>query len=168
MNHYSSRDYALNKNNKGIVYDFADGEQEITVDDFLSANPELTHSDFDKWKAMSNADYLERDRVGCNTSYKDENLDWAAQKGKCSSVSPEDIYILALDELEEKEERNQRIMLAEQALDKLTVIQRRRYLLNIVSDLTAREIAADEGVAFQVVSKSILSAKKKIDKFIAK
>jgi len=168
MNHYVNYDYALNKKSTGIVYGFVDGAKEITLQDFLNEYPGATPDDFDALKAWSDNDYLERDRNGYNTTRKNVNLDWADQAGECGLASPEDSLVAAIDAREESEQRMRIVKLANQALDKLTDIQRRRYLLYVVDGLTVRKIAELEGVAFQVVDRSILSAKMKIQKFLEK
>jgi len=168
MNRYANNDYALNKKSTGIVYDFADGAKEITFADFLDENPGATPNDFAALKTWSDEDYHELDRNGYNATRKNVNLDWADQAGECCTESPEETLIAAIDALEESERMKQQAFFAKQALDKLTDIQRRRYLLYMVDGLTVREIAASEGVAFQVVDRSILAAKKKIKIFFLK
>ena len=167
MSHYAKNDYALNKKSAGIVYDFADGAKEITLEDFLDANPGATPDDFAALKAWSDEDYLESDRHGYNTTRMDVSLDWADQAGKCKSDSPEESLVAAIDAHEVSAQKEQRAALAKQALDKLSDIQRRRYLLYRVDGLTLRQIADMEGVAFQVIDRSISAAEKKIKKILA-
>ena len=57
--------------------------------------------------------------------------------------------------------------LANRALDRLTEIQRRRYLMYHVKGLTEEEIAVIENATHQAVSKSLLGAEKKIKKFLS-
>ena len=42
MKNYKDSDYALNKYSQGIVYKFADGIVEITLEDYLRDNPDKT------------------------------------------------------------------------------------------------------------------------------
>jgi len=53
------------------------------------------------------------------------------------------------------------------ALDKLTDVQRKRYLLYYVEELTIRQIADIEGVGHSKIQKSIEGAQKKIKKVLA-
>lgn len=53
-------------------------------------------------------------------------------------------------------------VLGADAATALTVVQYRRLMMHLVDKKTTREIAALEGVAQQVVSKSIIAARKKI------
>ena len=168
MNHYGYNDYAINKKSGGIVYDFADGAKEITLADFLAGTPGATPDDFASLKAWSDQNYLKLDRGGYNKTRKDVNLDWADQAGKCKTASPEDDLIAAVNAREESERRERQAVLAMQALERLTDKQRRRYLLYVTGGLTVREIATSEGIAFQVVGRSVLSAKKKMEKFLDK
>jgi FMN phosphatase YigB (HAD superfamily) len=174
MKNFKNSDYALNKYNDGIVYDFADGAKELTLADFLAANPGATAEDFAKLKAISDEDYRERDRNGYNQSHKDMNIEWAEQNGKCFAKSPEEAFIDAIEALGEAERRAKRVALAKLALGRLTDVQRRRYLLHVVDGLTTREIANLENSEYplehtthQAISKSLLQADKKIKKFLA-
>jgi len=53
------------------------------------------------------------------------------------------------------------------ALDKLTDVQRKRYLLYYVEELTIRQIADIEGVGHSKIQKRIEGAQKKIKKVLA-
>ena len=44
MKNYKESDYALNKYSQGIVYKFADGIVEITLEDYLRDNPDRKES----------------------------------------------------------------------------------------------------------------------------
>jgi DNA-directed RNA polymerase specialized sigma24 family protein len=57
--------------------------------------------------------------------------------------------------------------LANAALDRLTEVQRRRYLLHHVDGMSLRQIADAEGVVHSKIQKSIEGAEKKIRKFLA-
>lgn len=46
MKNYRKSDYALNKFSEGIVYQFSDRTLEISLEDFLRANPGKTEADF--------------------------------------------------------------------------------------------------------------------------
>ena len=165
MKNYKDSDYALNKFSDGIVYRFADQTVEVTLEDYLRENPDKTANDFAYLKALSDNDYFNRDRDDYRQTWRNVPLYGLEEAGVCTAPSPEDEVI---EQPEQAVKQQQRHELAEQAMAKLTEIQKRRYLLYMVNDLTVREIAASEGVAFQVVDRSILSAKKKIQKFLGK
>ena len=85
----------------------------------------------------------------------------------CSSPSPEDEFIDAhfgRPEREAKEERRRELGL--RALNALTDVQRRRYLLYKIDGMTEEEIADLESTTHQAVSKSLISAKRKIQKIL--
>jgi RNA polymerase sigma factor (sigma-70 family) len=168
LNRYAKSDYALNRKSDGIVYSFADGRKEVTLADFLAENPNAATGDFTALKALSDTDYLERERRCYNTTRKDVNLDWAEQAGKCSAASPEDAALAVIDAQDEAERKSRRIQLARQGLDKLTDIQRRRYLLHFYDGLTGSEIAEIEGTTKQAVSLSLQQAEKNLKKFLRK
>lgn len=52
MKNYRKSDYALNKYRKGIVYKFADGIVEVTLEDYLRENPDKTETDFPSPQAL--------------------------------------------------------------------------------------------------------------------
>jgi DNA-directed RNA polymerase specialized sigma24 family protein len=165
MKNYQNSDYALNKHSGGIVYRFADGSRfTITQAAYLAENPDKTEADFLALKALSDEDYHERDKTDYRQTWKDAPLDALAETEFCSVPSPEAAVI---DAPEEAERRRSRAAIAKEALDKLTDVQRRRYLLHTVGGLTTREIAAKEGVAQQVADRSIVAAKKKIKKILS-
>ena len=64
MRNYKDSDYALNRYSKGIVYKFADGIVEITLEDYLRDNPDKTEEDFAELKAMSDEIYYQQDKRG--------------------------------------------------------------------------------------------------------
>lgn len=60
LKNYRESDYALNKYSQGIVYKFADGVVEVTLEDYLRDNPEKTEADFAELKAWSDGIYHEQ------------------------------------------------------------------------------------------------------------
>lgn len=64
MKNYHKSDYALNKYRKGIVYKFADGIVEVTLEDYLRENPDKTEADFQALKRLSDEWYLKSGTVG--------------------------------------------------------------------------------------------------------
>lgn len=51
MRNYKDSDYALNRYSQGIVYKFADGIVEVTLEAFLRDNPDKTEEDFAELKS---------------------------------------------------------------------------------------------------------------------
>ena len=169
MKNYYESDYALNKNAKGIVYRFADQTDEVTLADYLLDNPGSTEADFNKWKALSDADYLQQAQDEYRQTYKNVSIHGLDETEVCAVPSPEDEYIEEyIDQPERDAKERRRRELGLQAFDALTEVQRRRCVMYYVDGLTVREIANIEGVAFQVIDRSILSAAKKIKIFLAK
>ena len=76
MKNYQDSDYALNKKNmQAIVYRFADGSvMEITLADYLAENPGKTEADFIALKALSDADYHERDKEEYRQTWKNASI----------------------------------------------------------------------------------------------
>lgn len=170
MKNYMNSDYALNKFSKGMVYRFATGAGELTLEAFLASDPNLTERDFQYWKALSDADYLTQANGENVQTYKNVPFDELEETELCSVPSPEAAIACETDtEAVEKErlQRRERLTTANSALDKLTDIQRRRYLLHTVRGLTMRQIAAKEDVGHTKIQRSIEAAEKKIKKFIS-
>ena len=167
MKHYTNSDYALNRYSEGIVYRFADGIVEVTLAGYLAENPGKTEADFCELKALSDGIYHKQDRAYNAQTKKNTPLDNVDEALLCLELSAEETLFDVLDAVEKQNQRQEQLSLASHVLDKLTDVQRKRYLLHVVDGLTTREIAAKEGVAQQVVNKSILAAKKKIKKVLA-
>ena len=165
MKNYQDSDYAANKNAEGIVYRFANQTEEITVEDYLRENPGKTEEDFLALKALSDADYLERDRDGYRKTWKNLSIHSMEDSESFGGDTLEDEVI---ERPEREAEETNRRMLALQALDKLTEVQRRRYLLYAADGLTTREIAEKEGASQRTVMDSIQWAEKKIKIFLEK
>jgi DNA-directed RNA polymerase specialized sigma24 family protein len=166
MKNYTDSDYALNKHSEGIVYRFADGSRfMVMLEDYLAENPDKTEADFAALKALSDEDYHERDKAGYRRTWKDTPLDARAETRFCSVPSPEATVI---DAPEEAERRRSRAALAKRALEKLTEVQRRRYLLYHIEGLTTRKIANLDKVKHQSVVECLAAAEKKIKKVLGK
>ena len=163
MKNYTDSDYALNKYSEGIVYRFADGIVEYTLADYLAENPGKTAADFQEWKALSDGIYLEQITDECRQTRKDVSIHNMEDSEAFGGETLE-------DEVFERPEReaaeNNRREMARQALDKLTEVQRRRYLLHHVEGLSTWQIAEREGVFQRAVMDSIQWAEKKIKKFL--
>ena len=163
MKNYTDGDFAVNKKAKGIVYRFADQTVEITLKDYLRENPGKTQADFIRLKALSDSDYYEQDRLDYRQTWKNIPLEEIAEAASPTDLSPE---YKAIEQPERELKLKQKYELAKLVLDKLTEVQRRRYLLYVVRGLTTRQIAEKEGVAQRSVMDSIEWAEKKIKKFL--
>ena len=72
-----------------------------------------------------------------------------------------------IEQPEEMAQQNKRRELGKKALDKLTEVQRRRYVMYHAKGLSTYEIAESEGKNQKTVYESLQSAEKKIQKFLA-
>jgi DNA-directed RNA polymerase specialized sigma24 family protein len=167
MNNYKNSDYALNKYSEGIVYRFADGIVEITLADYLAENPGKTEGDYRALKALSDSIFLEEVQAENTQTYKNSPYDELKGTALCQTPSPEDYFIGEIDAREESERRKECLDIANRALDKLTELQRRRYLMYHVDGMAIRAIADIEGTHFTTVHESLQAADKKIKKVLA-
>lgn len=164
MKNYQDSDYAVNKNAKGIVYRFANQTIEVTPEDYLRENPDKTETDFTEMKALSDSDYYDRDRNDYRQTWKNAPLHGLDETDAFAAPSPEDETV---EQPERIAAENYRREIGQQALDTLTDIQRRRYLMYHVDGLTMRQIADIEGVIHTKIQKSLNAADKKIKKILA-
>lgn len=163
MKNYRDSDYAVNKYASGIVYRFADTTVEVTLEDYLRENPDKGESDFAELKALSDEMYLEQVRSDTAQGNKAVQLHALEEtEGLCTLTVEESV----IDIPEQAAIREQRLLLAKQAMDKLTDIQRRRYIQYAVKRLSTWEIAAMEGANQKSVYESIQAAEKKIKKVL--
>ena len=167
MNNYKDSDYALNKYSEGIVYRFADGIAEITLTDYLAENTGNTEADFRAIKELSDSIYSKQVKDENRQTYKNTPFDELDESVLYQMSSPEEVFIGEIDALEESEQRLKLLTAANSVLNKLTEIQRRRYLMYRVNGLTLRQIADIEGVLFTKIYKSVEAAEKKIKKILS-
>jgi DNA-directed RNA polymerase specialized sigma24 family protein len=158
MNNYKESDYAKNRYSPNIVYQFFDGNVEITVTQYLHENPTRDEQDFWDLKALSDKEFhreakqentAAKNNVRFDTIYKSIESDFFCYP------SPEEI-------LAAREERNRERKFIEELLSPLTELQRKRLILNIVDGLSHHAIARLEGVSQTAVSLSIAKAKRLI------
>ena len=166
MKNYAQNDYSLNKNAKGIVYRFADQTVEITLEDYLRENPDKTQTDFAEFKALSDSDYYDTDRADYRQTWKNTSLD-TLDEDEMLAFSVPSVEEEVIDQREQAEAYAKMQTTAVLALDKLTDVQRRRYLMYHADGLTMRQIADKEGVIHSKIQKSLDAAEKKIRKFLA-
>ncbi len=159
MRNYKDSDYALNRYSQGIVYKFADGIVEVTLEDYLRDNPDQTEDDFAQLKALSDEIYYLQDRQEQRTSRYDVSLS-GMEEAAVAPAPPIDI------ELIRKSEETKVLEAARQLLDsgRLTPVQQRRFLLHFFQGLSTRQIAKLEGVNQKTVWESLMWAEKKLKK----
>jgi len=166
MKNYRDSDYAVNKNAKGIVYRFADQTVEISLEDYMRENPTKTAADFEALKAMSDEDYYETDRSGYRQTWKNTSFNTLDEDETVTFAVPSvEDTVIEQDEAEEAFANRQ--SLAARALDKLTEIQRRRYLLYHIKGLSTWQIAEREGANQKSIHESLQAAEKKIKKVLS-
>ena len=163
MKNYRDSDYAANKYAEGIVYRFADQTVEITLDDYLRENPGKTEADFAELKALSDGIYEEQGRDENRQTYKNTAIHGLEETNAFAIPSPEDVLISRTEQAEKEKRRKQT---AKTAWDSLTEVQRRRYYLHTVKDLSSWKIAEIEEVKHQSILESLAAAEKKIKKYL--
>lgn len=161
MKNYMDSDYAANKKAEGIVYRFVTEPLELTLEAYLAENPDKTEVDFAELKALSDSDYFERDRGDCRQTWKNVSLDKVGELADCAAPDPEDEVI---SKPEQAAIQKRRYALGWQALNKLTKVQRRRYVMYHAHGMTTREIGKKESVQQRTVMDSLEWAEKKIKK----
>ena len=164
MKNFRKSDYALNKNNKGgIAYRFADGTAAtVTLADYLAENPGKTEADFRELKRVSDEIYEEQDRAESRQTRRNVSMNALRNTLQYADKSAEDTFFDGMDMREEDGSARLRLEEARKALGALTEAQRRRYLMYRVEGLTICEIAELEGASFQMISKTISAAQRKI------
>lgn len=163
MRNFKDSDYALNKFSEGIVYKFADGIVEVTLEDYLRTNPRKTDRDFRELKALSDEIY-HRQAVDTNrTSRLNVTISGMEETEQMATASVETKLLQKIDQ-------DKALKAARELLSggDMTEIQRRRFLLHFFQGLSTRQIAARENVSHIAVHKSILLAKEKLKKIFAK
>ena len=166
MKNYTQSDYALNKNAAGIIYPFADQTVEVTLEDYLRENPDKTPADFAVLKALSDEDYYDTDRADYRQSWKNISFNRLTEEELntlCTPSAEQSVIERDADEAAYAKRQSTAAL----ALDKLTEVQRRRYLLHHAHGKSVREIAELEGAFFTSVHESLKSAEKKIKKILA-
>lgn len=129
MRNYKSSDYALNKFSSGIVYKFADGIVEVTLEDYLRDNPEKTAEDFEQLKALSDEIYHEQVIKEHRTSRLNVSIHAIEE-----SLLAKDIDLET--ELIQRMEAEKALTAAHRLLQsgKLTPVQRRRFFCTFFKD----------------------------------
>jgi len=159
MKNYKDSDYALNKYSAGIVYRFGNQIMEITLADYLAANPDSTEQDFQKWKALSDSIYLDQVRAENAQTKKNDSIHGMEESRNLGGIPLDEEYI----ETQERETaKNALSMLLKSGM--LTETQERRFRMHIFDGLSIREIARREGVVPNAIEQSVSSAVDKLKK----
>ena len=151
MRNYKDSDYALNRYSQGIVYKFADGIVEITLEDYLRDNPDKTEEDFAELKAMSDEIYYQQDRQEYRVSHRNVSISGMEDTLVASALS---VDAELIQKAEEKKALEAAIRLLESG--KLTDVQKRRFYLHFFHGLSTRQIAKLEGVNQKTVWESLI------------
>ncbi|MDD4492790.1 MAG: hypothetical protein PHV32_00320 [Eubacteriales bacterium] len=163
---FNKSSYALNKFSSGIAYKSVTGDYEISEEQFLAENPEMTHEDFLFWKNYSDNDYLTELHADTNEQKHTVPLGNIVETELISTPSVEDEYIRSEDEALCPRTIENAMRIFDEA--KLTLIQRRRYLQHFSEGLSTRQIAEKEGISQKAIMDSIRLSEKKIKKVLKK
>ena len=149
--------YSINKKNPdAVVYKFANGEQSlVTRADFA------TEEEFLAFKDWSDEDLHTEDKRDVLAGIRQVSIDDISEAA--ISVPPADV-VMEYQHQRAVQRRKASDMVV-QLKDKLTDTQFRRLWMYHVDGKTEEEIAEIEGVAQQQISKAIIAAEKKINKF---
>ena len=142
LKNYKESDYALNKYSQGIVYKFADGIVEVTLEDYLRDNPNGTEADFAKLKAWSDGVYHEQAVQEQRTCRRNVSIDQVPEMEL--AVVPE----FGQNLMGEPDKGKKALTAAGRLLHSgmLTEVQQRRFVLHYFKGLSTRQIAMLEGV----------------------
>lgn len=159
---FNKSNYGINKNKKGIVYQYADGSSlEITLEKISESDPAFTQQDFDKLKEFSDELYHEEAKADYNYHH--------CVKGSYDNI--EDSVWLETESLENEifnkiNEKELFDKVYDVIYNKLTETQKRRMMLFAFKGLSTREIAVIEGTSQKSVWESINTAQNKIKKVL--
>lgn len=163
MKNYWASDYALNRRSTGIVYRFADGVVEITLQDYLRENPDKSEADFLAFKAIS-------DEI-----YQQQFSGDKAYLRRCFPLHTQgSLSVPSAEEMVEAKAAQARLAQIQKRLDQLlqsgllTETQRRRFKLYCFNGLSTRQIARREGVSQCSVWECLQACQKKFEKFLQK
>lgn len=161
MRNYWTSDYAVNKDRKGIVYQFADGaEIEISLAEYLQTNPDKTEQDFIELKALSDKIYHEQALEDTRYGKRRQSLGRLEGSEQFASQSPDTLLL-------HNSEKEQALKAARKLLEsgQLTEVQRRRFILHFFQGMSIRQIARKEAVHKRAVWDSLQWAEKKLKNF---
>lgn len=159
MAKYYHSDYALNKNSDAILYRTADGTVvEVTKEDYLAQNPNLTEEQFYELKELSDEMFKEEKNVERKEQRK-KNKEQQHLQSEFPPLSYEEKMIV-------NEEREKIRTVTNQLLasGKLSEKQERRFIAHYYEGKSTRQIAKVEGVTQRAVWDSLYWARKKLKK----
>lgn len=163
MNVYFNSNYAKNKNKDTIFYKFADDEiREITLEQYLKAEPNKTKHDFFELKAISDEDYHEEMLLD------NRELKHIVQLDDNELNSIVDINSSPLEFLCDKFTNTEFNEKFGKFLNSGSVTKKeiKRFMLYHFDELTYQEIARIEEVAPKRVYKSVSKFKEKAQLFL--
>lgn len=163
MKEYWASDYALNKKSMGIVYRFADGVVEITLEDYLREDPGKTEADFLALKAISDEIYHQQAKAEHAETCRDVPLHTC--KGLFAPSAEE---IMEAKTTMQDLEQLQTLLENFIASGILTKTQQHRFFLYCIQGLSTRQIATLDGVRQFAVWKSLALCQRKFQKFLEK
>ena len=166
MSNFNKSDYAANKYSDSIVYKSVTGAYELTEEQFLRENPSETPQAYQRWKIWSNHNYL--DMLRKDIEERKHTVPWDELEDTllvCAAISEDE----AFKEVERQNDPTPTLKEAYGILNScLTEIQKRRFLLFILERKNEREIALLEGVNQSSVSRSLIVAQKRINRYVSK
>lgn len=166
---YTKESYAVNKYSDGIVYRGAEFDYELTLEDFLRENPNMTQADFEYWKNISDELYKE-EAVKLNAITRKEVPIEEIEDTTIFSVESAESEFLRFEEegkLTAKQIKDP-IFILEIAKSILPEIQYKRFIGYYLENKKLAELAAEEAVCPSSISRSLNGAEKKIKKFLSK
>lgn len=163
---YTKESYSVNKYSDGIVYRGAEFDYELTLEDFLRENPNMTQADFEYWKNISDELYKE-DLLTTAITRKNVSIHEIEETDLVSTPSAEIEFLNFEDanKLTRDDIVNPRFIY-NIAKKESTEIQFIRFLKYYSQGKTLEEIAEEEGVRHTSILRSISLCEKKIKKFI--
>jgi len=157
--------WSLNKNDpNAITYVYGKEIVRITLEAFIADGG--TKTDFIRLKKVSDEMFHDEDNLEVNEYRNRISLESAERNGECFAKSPEELLTGRNDNQAQRRQFDKLKPLATLALNSLTEVQRRRYLLHFRDKLTVRQIAELEGVKHPSVVESLQAAGRKIQAFI--
>ena len=164
---YNKSNFAINKYSENIVYKSVDGNYEITIEQFLFENPNLTEADFEYWKSISDDLYNIEANKTTNRTRLDVSIEEIEETQLVATDSAEKLFIAAktskkitLSDLR----RVDYILYIENLV--LTDIQKRRFIAFYIDEKKEQQIADEEGTNQSSISRSISASEKKIKEFL--
>ena len=112
--------------------------------------------------------YSEGDRADYRQTWKNTPFADSDETLLNAETSAEGSYFGDIEVHEDNEQFQSQLIMAHQILDKLTEVQRRRFVMHRIEGLTTRQIAEIEGVGHSKIQKSLEGAEKKIKKVLSR